>query len=50
MPRRETDIALHVCVSGYQRSGGAVRTCQSDTTWSGGDVTCLGEMLCSAGT
>ena len=24
-----------------------MRTCQSDTTWSGGDVTCLGEMLYS---
>ena len=50
MPRREGDIAIHVCDSGYQRFGGAVRTCQSDTTWSGGDVTCLGEMLYSAGT
>ena len=48
MPRRDGDKAIHACDSGYQRSAGAVRTCQSDTTWSGRDVTCLGEMLYSA--
>ena len=41
-PRLEGTVATHSCVVGYALSGGSVRTCQSDRTWSGGNITCEG--------
>ena len=48
-PRLETARATHTCITGYELSGGTVnpRVCQSDRSWSGGDITCLGEVLYS---
>ena len=39
-PRIENGTATHICNNGYVLSGGTVRTCQSDRTWSGGNITC----------
>ena len=44
-PRLEGTVATHSCLDGYRVSGGTERTCQSDRTWSGGDITCLRESL-----
>ena len=35
-------MATHSCDVGYELSGGTERTCQSDGTWSGGVITCIG--------
>ena len=35
-------MATHSCDVGYGLSGGTERTCQSDRTWSGGNITCEG--------
>ena len=40
-PRLEGTVATHSCDVGYVLSGGSVRTCQSDRTWSGGEITCF---------
>ena len=41
-PRLEGTVATHSCDVGYILSGGTERTCQSDRTWSGGNITCEG--------
>ena len=44
-PRLEGTVATHSCDVGYELSGGTERTCQSDRTWSGGVITCIGMCL-----
>ena len=46
-PRLDGATATHTCNTGYELSGDTVnpRVCQSDRSWSGGDITCLGEMM-----
>ena len=39
-PRLIGAIAIHSCDNGYVLSGDLVRTCQSDRTWSGGNIIC----------
>ena len=43
-PRPQGTTATHNCNTGYELSGGTVRTCLSDRTWSGGDITCQREL------
>ena len=46
-PRVEGTTATHVCNTGFELSGGPVRTCQaSNGMWSGQVITCAGENLC----
>ena len=42
-PRPQGTIAMYRCNSGY--TGGTVRTCQSDRTWSGVSITCQRKVL-----
>ncbi len=41
-PRPAGTVATYTCDTGYDISGPRTRTCQSDTTWSGGDIVCQG--------
>ena len=41
-PRLEGTVATHSCDIGYGLSNGTERICQSDRTWSGGNITCEG--------
>ena len=43
--RLEGTVATHSCVDGYVLSGGTERTCQSNRTWNGGNITCEGKHL-----
>ena len=45
-PRLAGTAATHSCDVGYELSGGSVRTCQSDRTWSGVEITCHCESYC----
>ena len=38
----EGTVATHSCDAGYGLSGGSMRTCQSERTWSGGEIICIG--------
>ena len=40
------NVATHSCDVGYGLSGGSVRTCRSDRTWSGGVITCPRKSYC----
>ena len=42
-------MATHSCDVGYGLFGGSVRTCQSDRTWSGGEITCQRESYSLSG-
>ena len=42
-PRLEGTTATYSCDSGYVLSGGTVRTCQADGTWSGRNSVCQGD-------
>ena len=42
-------MATHSCDVGYGLSGGSMRTCQSDRTWSGGEITCQRESYSLSG-
>ena len=47
-PRLENAKATHTCtITGYELSGDTVnpRVCQSDRSWSGGDITCQRKVL-----
>ena len=44
-PRLEGTVATHSCDGGYGLSVEDDRTCQSDRTWSGGNVTCGGKRI-----
>ena len=46
-PRLEGTVATQSCDDGYEPLGGTERTCQSDRTWSGGVITCIGELRSS---
>ena len=39
-------VATHSCDTGYTLIGGSTRTCQSDGTWSGSEITCEGVYMC----
>ncbi len=38
-------VATYTCGTGYDIFGPRTRTCQSDTTWSGGDIVCQGIII-----
>ena len=38
----EGDTCSFICSTGYELTGSDTRTCQSDGSWSGTDVMCLG--------
>ena len=38
----EGDTCSFTCDTGYELTGSDNRTCQSDGSWSGNDVTCIG--------
>ncbi len=45
-PRLQGAVANYTCGTGYDIFGtNRTRTCQSDTTWSGGDIMCQGIFL-----
>ena len=44
-PRPQGATATHNCNTGYELTGGTVRTCLSDRTWSGGSITCPSKVL-----
>jgi len=42
------DTCSFTCNTGYQLTGNATRTCQSDGSWSGSDIMCeRGNFLCA---
>ena len=41
-PRLEGTVATHSCDVGHGLSGGTERTCQSNRTWSEGNIICKG--------
>ena len=41
------DICTFTCNTGYQLMGSAIRTCQSDLSWSGNDAICISEYVIS---
>ena len=41
-PRPAGTVATYTCGTGYDIFVPRIRTCQSDTTWSGGDIVCQG--------
>ncbi len=44
-PRPAGTVATYTCGIGYDIFGPRTSTCQSDTTWSGGDIVCQGIFL-----
>ncbi|XP_064385915.1 uncharacterized protein LOC135334596 isoform X5 [Halichondria panicea] len=40
IPPLEGTVAIHVCDEGYVLLGGTTKTCQSNGTWSGGEIAC----------
>ena len=44
-PRPAGTVATYTCDTGYDIFVPRIRTCQSDTTWSGGDIVCQGIFL-----
>ena len=44
-PRLQETTATHNCDTGYELSGGTVRTCLSNRAWSGGIITCPSKIL-----
>ncbi len=44
-PRPAGTVATYTCDTGYDIFGRSTRTCQLDTTWSGGDTVCQGIFL-----
>ena len=45
IPPLEGTVAIHVCDEGYVLLGGTTKTCQSNGTWSGGEIACNCELI-----